>query len=340
MDDGYANYGNSTNTTQNGSDAMDRGMTRLLLAFLCLVVLAGMAANLLVCIVCLTAKELHKAHNIFLVSMAVADILVFIGGLSTCFVIILERDHPSTTAICYITSVGMEATVLHMTLIALNRFASIFKTVSYKRYFTISRSVTMALVSWLLCIALVLPSAFTDVLGNFEFVFEDAGCKFKSRHLSGYIFQASMSLFVVYLPSVMTVVCYVKIYRKVRKSRLRVQAIGSETTSRKEVRLATQMFFVLLIFYLSWTPYVVIVVVGEVRHLSSAVYVAGSLSLSAHCFMNPLLYFYYEYSMRKEAKRLFQLFKTRLCGKSREISPADHVTDNTMVDTQATARTS
>ena len=72
----------------------------LLTLVLVVIVLVSVLGNLLVCLAVKTDKNLRKLSNLFLVSLAIADLLVRVNDIST-FISSLELGCPFRYAICH-----------------------------------------------------------------------------------------------------------------------------------------------------------------------------------------------------------------------------------------------
>lgn len=167
--------------------------------FLALITIPG---NLLICLAVYINpyRRLHTPFNCVVVNLAIADLIVgcVTEPISTYIHLKeargmkLKEFNIKTIHLSYFIS--CTASVLSISLLALERFMAISFSFKYRLYFKVRRFAAVSVIMWLVAIALSMVYLFTDYL-FYAFVF--------------------VNIAVVWT-SVVTTFCYVKILRKMK----------------------------------------------------------------------------------------------------------------------------
>ena len=129
--------------------------------------------NVLVIIEVKQRKELQRASNILLSSMAVTDLLV--GSLCVPLSVVVRLLVPyqilTDHYICKLDLVAISSTItlaicsiFHLTMIAWERYVAIRKWIDYRVIVTRSRLKKLAIIAWVSAIVTVSPTHFTIAL--------------------------------------------------------------------------------------------------------------------------------------------------------------------------------
>ncbi|NWH60562.1 DRD3 protein, partial [Geococcyx californianus] len=181
----------------------------------CLLILAIIFGNVLVCLAVLRERTLQTTTNYLVVSLAVADLLV--ATLVMPWVVYLEVTGGVWTfsRICCDIFVTMDvmmctASILNLCAISIDRYTAVVKPVQYQ-YNTgqssCRRVSLMIVIVWMLAFAVSCPLLF-----GFNTTGDPSVCS-----ISNPIFIIYSSLVSFYLPFMVTLLLYVRIYLVLRQ---------------------------------------------------------------------------------------------------------------------------
>ncbi|NWH78114.1 DRD3 protein, partial [Piaya cayana] len=199
----------------------------------CILILAIIFGNVLVCLAVLKERTLQTTTNYLVVSLAVADLLV--ATLVMPWMVYLEVTGGVWTfsRICCDIFVTMDvmmctASILNLCAISIDRYTAVVKPVQYQ-YNTgqssCRRVSLMIVIVWMLAFAVSCPLLF-----GFNTTGDPSVCS-----ISNPVFVIYSSLVSFYLPFMVTLLLYVRIYlvlRQRQKKRTLTQQ-GSYSTSTK-----------------------------------------------------------------------------------------------------------
>ena len=133
----------------------------IILSFICLVALVG---NLSLYIIVYKNKNLQTITNLYILNLAAADIMVSV--LSTPFTVVtvitgrwLFGD-AACVAVGFFTILSFIASVMSLGMIAINRYFYIVKWNTYKKTFSMKKSLLYAAAVWVVSVSLASPPLF------------------------------------------------------------------------------------------------------------------------------------------------------------------------------------
>ncbi|KFQ98407.1 D(3) dopamine receptor [Nipponia nippon] len=199
----------------------------------CILILAIIFGNVLVCLAVLRERTLQTTTNYLVVSLAVADLLV--ATLVMPWVVYLEVTGGVWTfsRICCDIFVTMDvmmctASILNLCAISIDRYTAVVKPVQYQ-YSTgqssCRRVSLMIVIVWMLAFAVSCPLLF-----GFNTTGDPSVCS-----ISNPIFIIYSSLVSFYLPFMVTLLLYVRIYLVLRQRQKKrtLTRQGSHSASTK-----------------------------------------------------------------------------------------------------------
>ncbi|XP_036365690.1 histamine H2 receptor-like isoform X2 [Octopus sinensis] len=285
--------------------------------------------NFLVITVILRHKGMRTRTNLFLLNLAIADLLV--GMLMAPFTLITiisgrwifgERFcnvNGFMNALCYITSCH---TLMY---ISVHKYFSI--TRPFSRFITISRIFIMVIAAWTWAIfcATMTITGLTSVC--FKYGTSQCGPLYPNDKES-YIHHTIIQVTVILIPLSVMGFTYISMYREIRAHTKRLQ---QNTRLRKDTILAQQkkviftLFIVLACFILCWMPY----------HIYSMYVSLNKATGNFNTIMNPIVYLFAYlnsacnpiiYALRSEAFR--KGYQEILCMKKEVIFSEDTIHEN------------
>ena len=232
--------------------------------FLGFVNLGIVVENCLVLLIVWRTAKLHKPNYYLLCSLSVADLLVGLFYCPLLIVSVVQRSWKLGNILCDIHAVticiSLNASLMSLCAIAVDRFYFITKPLSYKGIVTTRRAVVSIAFVWLHSVFwAVVPLA-----GWGEYVFEDSTntCKpnWRGVGLDHKSYALCLAVVCFLLPVLVMISAYSIIYTTARKQLKRIQIPGE---SNEEVRRslaknhkASQTVLIIIgMFFLCWSVY-------------------------------------------------------------------------------------
>ncbi|XP_035729278.1 5-hydroxytryptamine receptor 2A-like isoform X2 [Vespa mandarinia] len=181
-----------------------------------IIVIAGGLGNTLVCLAVVLDKRLHNLTNYFLLSLAIADLLVSLFVMPMGAIPGFLGYWPLGIVWCniYVTCdvLACSASIMHMCFISVGRYVGIRNPLRTRRTYTKRLVVLKITTVWLLA---MLMSSFITVLGLIDpknIMPETTTCAINNR-----IFFIFGSLIAFYIPTIVMVLSYVLTVQLLRK---------------------------------------------------------------------------------------------------------------------------
>ncbi|KAF8788796.1 probable G-protein coupled receptor No18 [Argiope bruennichi] len=201
------------------------------------IMIGTMIGNVLVILSVFTYKPLRNVQNIFLVSLAAADIAVsiFVMPFNVAYSIIGKWVFGLHMCELWLTCdvLCCTASILNLCAIALDRYWAIHDPINYAQKRTLNRVLCMIFSVWVISTLISVPPLIGWNDWPEEFT-SDTPCKLTEER--GYvIYSASGSFFI---PLIIMTVVYIKIFQTAR-NRIRVKAKAAANILNKDSKGAT-----------------------------------------------------------------------------------------------------
>lgn len=287
---------NSSNFTMEksgpSSSAMYIGAGIMLLALL-----LGLFGNILVMVVILRRKDITNIIHIFVVSLCINDILnLSLNNTLVTSSYIMGR-WPTGLLGCelstHFTVILMGSSLWHTGLIAIHRlvvvvFNNFYKKISKKGY-----------TIFLLVFCRVVPLLFLcqPSLGNMAYYEPKLlRCIVKKNYGP---FTLLVSVFLMMIPSIILIVCYIAIFIKVHQSSQAFRAYRQKEWLKREIQITKMFGMVFLLIMIGYIPYGIVRAIDKTLSLDADFYVAITVFFAvANCF-NPVIYGVMDRQIRK-----------------------------------------
>ncbi|CAL1283085.1 unnamed protein product [Larinioides sclopetarius] len=253
---------------------------------LAIIILATIIGNVLVIISVFTYRPLQNVQNMFIVSLAVADITVavLVMPLNVAYTLMSQWKFGLPVCKMWLTCdvLCCTASILHLSAIALDRYWAIHDPINYASKRTLKRVLIMIASVWVVSMIISAPPliGWNDWPEDFT---EETPCMLTEER--GYVIYSASGSF--YIPLVIMTVVYVKIF-EAAKDRLRHKAKAAaklaamrkspDTTSTiplksmqseistiavtdKERRAARVLGIVMGVFVVCWLPFFLMYVI-------------------------------------------------------------------------------
>ncbi|XP_026713609.1 histamine H1 receptor [Athene cunicularia] len=192
----------------------------LLGVFLGSVSLITIVMNILVLCAVKTEKKLQTVGNLYIVSLSIADLIVGAAVMPLNIVYLLNRVWTLGLPVCLfwlsMDYVASTASIFNLFILCIDRYRSVQQPLKYLKYRTKMRALLMILGVWLLSFTWVIPILGWHVFANNgEREVKENKCETEFSEVTW--FKVLTAIVNFYLPSVMMLWFYYKIFRAVRK---------------------------------------------------------------------------------------------------------------------------
>ncbi|NXP35512.1 GPR83 protein, partial [Leiothrix lutea] len=313
-----ADWRSFVDRSRYGAESQSTTVKALLIAAYSFIIVFSLFGNVLVCHVVVKTKRVHSATSLFIVNLAVADIMITL--LNTPFT--LARFVNSTwifgKGMCHVSRFAqycsLHVSALTLTAIAVDRHQVIMHPL--KPRISTGKGVIYISIIWIMATCFSLPHAIYQKLFTFEYS-EDV-----TRCLCLPDFPEPADLFWKYLDLTTFILLYVlplliisAAYLTVAKKLWLRNVIGDVTTEqyfvlrKKNKKTIKMLMLVVILFAVCWFPLncYVVLLSSQTIHTNNALYFAFHwFAMSSTCY-NPFIYCWLNDSFRSELKALLNM---------------------------------
>lgn len=278
---------------------------------LLLLSLSAIGGNLLVVISMYRNPPLRTVTNYFVVSLAINDILSQVTVMplvaswfgSSRFVFSLT----ACTYQAFMVQSHGTISVLTISTMAINRYICVCKPGKYKKIF--SKKISMAIIgtTWGYSFA-VTGLVYKSGINSFNSIFDPQKivCQLKGTDPSSVASAKIYKNIGVLTPFVIIVICYFKVFKKIREHKKNIapsqSGQNSLCTSPQEIKITWVVFAVVMGYILTWFPFIFIAIIFSIKKFDVPRQVALILTYAGPCSnaINPLIYGVLNPAFRKE----------------------------------------
>ncbi|KAM3602436.1 uncharacterized protein V6R79_004153 [Siganus canaliculatus] len=269
----------------------------LLLLFLSSLSVLTVCGNLLVIISVIYFKQLHTPTNFFILSLAVADLLV---GLLVC-----PLTTRFSTSVCHhfwylfcdirgIFDIFLcMSSLLHLCCISIDRYCAVCQPLTYRTKINDHVVAIMISVSWM--VPALIGAGYIIV-----------SIRQENCGIACYMNVFIVHLLTFYLPVLMMLCIYLKIFLVAQRQARSIQSTKSGATVSQTERKATKTLGVVLgVFLLCWTPTFLFITIETFTDNPISVVVTEILNwlTLSNSMLNPFIYAFF-YSWFRSAFRM------------------------------------
>ncbi|XP_061842680.2 trace amine-associated receptor 1-like [Nerophis lumbriciformis] len=263
--------------------------------------------NLLIIMSVIYFKQLHTPTNYLILSLAVSDLLIglLIIPLNAEFNMDYCRTHGGLVCIAQqcIRVTLTTASILNLMCISIDRYYAVCKPLVYKTTITLNVVVFMILLSW--------SSSFLLSIGFVVAEINYAKCGEKC-YIDVFIANVSGPIFTFYLPMIIMLCIYAKIFFVAQKQARSIQnrTYPNRTVRKTEGKATKTLVIIMGAFLICCSPLFIFVMILFINKVSVSVEVIDFLSwlLMSNSLLNPFIYAFF-YSWYRSA------FKIVISGK-------------------------
>ncbi|XP_029025886.1 neuropeptide FF receptor 2-like [Betta splendens] len=307
-----------------------------------------MAGNGLVCFIVLRSRSMRTVTNLFILNLAVSDLLVGIFCMPTTLVDNIITGWPFGSVVCKLSGmvqgISVSASVFTLVAIAVDRFRCI--VYPFKQKLTIATSKLVIVVIWVLAVSIMCPSGVMlqvtqeqrvrIVLGHNNDTSPFYWCRenWPSQDMRK-IYTTVLFANIYLAPLTLIVIMYVRIgftlfntsvlpargsgiVSREGSGNTKLSMEGRLAVSRKKKRVIMMLLVVALLFVLSWLPLWTLMMLSDYASLTEHqhrviniyVYPFAHWLAFFNSSVNPIIYGFFNENFR----RGFQAaFKFQLC---------------------------
>uniref|UniRef100_A0A3Q3KZW5 Neuropeptide FF receptor 2 n=1 Tax=Mastacembelus armatus TaxID=205130 RepID=A0A3Q3KZW5_9TELE len=296
-----------------------------------LIFVVCMVGNGVVCFIVLRSKNMRTVTNLFILNLAISDLLVGIFCMPTTLVDNIITGWPFGSVVCKISGmvqgISVSASVFTLVAIAVDRFRCIVHP--FKQKLTIATSKLIIVIIWVLAVSIMCPSGVmlhvTEeqrvriVLGHNNDTYPFYWCRENWPNPEMRKIYTTILFANIYLaPLTLIVIMYARIGFTLFKAPIPPVREGRHTILRKKKRVIMMLLVVALLFILSWLPLWTLMMLSDYASLTEHQYRVINIYVYplAHWLaffnssVNPIIYGFFNENFR----RGFQAaFKFELC---------------------------
>nr|XP_055055515.1 neuropeptide FF receptor 2 [Misgurnus anguillicaudatus] len=307
-----------------------------------LIFIVCMVGNGVVCFIVLRSKNMRTVTNLFILNLAISDLLVGIFCMPTTLVDNIITGWPFGSLVCKLSGmvqgISVSASVFTLVAIAVDRFRCI--VYPFKQKLTISTSTLIIVIIWVLAISIMCPSgvmlqvtkehrvAILLSASNTTQPFYWCRENWPNQEMRK-IYTTVLFANIYLAPLTLIVIMYARIGITLFKTSMPASASQTETSgsgkqsryesrqmvSRKKKRVIKMLLVVALLFILSWLPLWALMMLSDYASLSERqhrvinIYVYPLAHWLAFCnsSVNPIVYGFFNENFRKGFKAAFKL---------------------------------
>ncbi|XP_055967141.1 neuropeptide FF receptor 2 [Sorex fumeus] len=309
-----------------------------LIFFLCMV------GNTVVCFIVMRNKHMHTVTNLFILNLAISDLLVGIFCMPITLLDNIIAGWPFGSTMCkmsgLVQGISVAASVFTLVAIAVDRFRSV--VYPFKPKLTVKTAFVIIMIIWFLAITIMFPSAimlhvqeeryYRVKLSSQNKTSPVYWCreewpnqemrKIYTTVLFANIYLAPLSLIVVMYGRIGVSLC-----KRAEADRGKQSQERCHVVSKKKQKVIKMLLIVALLFILSWLPLWTLMMLSdyadlapdELRIINIYIYPFAHWLAFCNSSVNPIIYGFFNENFRRGFQDAFHLQFCQKRGKSKEV---------------------
>uniref|UniRef100_UPI003AAB6DD5 neuropeptide FF receptor 1-like n=1 Tax=Centroberyx gerrardi TaxID=166262 RepID=UPI003AAB6DD5 len=305
-----------------------------ILAYLFIFLLC-MVGNILVCLIVLGNRRMRTVINLFILNLAVSDLLVGIFCIPTTLVDNLITGWPFTSTVCkmsgFVQGMSVSASVFTLVAIAVERFRCIVYPLQPKLTLRVAKAAIVLI--WVLAVVIMCPAAVALTVERVPYHYmvynDDLNLTYPlytcyedfTNPQMRKVYTAVLFAHIYLVPLTVITLMYgcigVKLYTSVVSNRepqlanATVQAparrAGRPMISQKKIKVIKMLILVALLFMLSWLPLWTLMMMtdyagldgDQLDLLTSYIFPFAHWLAFSNSSINPIIYGYYNENFKR-----------------------------------------
>ncbi|XP_059903256.1 G-protein coupled receptor 83 [Gadus macrocephalus] len=316
-----------------GGESQNRSTKALLVSAYSLIIVISLFGNTMVCHVVIKTKRMHSATSLFIVNLAVADILITVLNTPFTLVRFVNSNWVFGRVMCHISRFvqycSLHVSTLTLTAIALDRRQVIIHPLR-TRMSSLRGGVWVAVI-WMMASCFSLPHAIYQKLLSFAYRGQERSLCVPDFPEPSDVYWQYIDLLTFILLYLLPLLIITAAYTTVGRHLWRRNAIGDTTITqnanrrRKRRRTLAMLLLVVGVFAVCWFPLncYVVLLSSQAIHSSNALYFCFHwLAMSSTCY-NPFIYCCLNPTFRQELRLLASVFRRLWQAQRVGVPPAD-----------------
>ncbi|NP_001082858.2 neuropeptide FF receptor 1 like 3 [Danio rerio] len=294
------------------------------LAYLFIFLLCLMG-NALVCVIVLRNRHMRTVTNIFILNLAVSDLLVGIFCIPTTLVDNLITGWPFSNTVCKLSGLvqgmSVSASVFTLVAIAVDRFRCIVYPFKPKLTLFIAK-VSIGTI-WLLALTIMFPSVLMLTVEQERAHFMIYNDDYNNTYplYSCYetwpdpemrkIYTTVLFIHIYVIPLALIMLMYGRIGAKLYSAAVSEHA---NAQGKRKIRVVKMLIMVALLFMLSWLPLWTLMMLTDYGHpdndsleiLTSYIFPLSHWLAFSNSSVNPIIYGYFNENFKRGFQAVFQ----------------------------------
>ncbi|KAM9324020.1 growth hormone secretagogue receptor type 1-like [Gastrophryne carolinensis] len=255
--------GSSTDSTLESSSSLFTPQILIPVTVVCIVLFVlGVTGNLITILIFKRYKDMRSTVNMYLSSMAVSDILIFLGLPSDLYRIWKYKPYIFGDFVCkfliYLSEMCTYSTILHITTVSVERYLAVCYPLKAKIMITKKRVKVVIGILWTVALLTAVPVWFLfgtehqkDTLPE-----ETMECRhLKSSWDNGLELMTWVSTIYFFLPTLFLSLLYGLICKKLWRNKHGIQGPTAANRGKHHKQTVKMLAVVVLSFVLCWLPF-------------------------------------------------------------------------------------
>ncbi|XP_069486745.1 neuropeptide FF receptor 2-like isoform X2 [Ambystoma mexicanum] len=291
-----------------------------------------MLGNGLVCFIVLTSKHMRTVTNLFILNLAISDLLVGIFCMPTTLLDNIIAGWPFGSTVCtmsgMIQGISVSASVFTLVAIAVDRFRCI--VYPFKQKLTITTAILIIAVIWVLAIAIMCPTAvmshvtedryFRVILGYHNQTSPIYWCREdwpnpEMRRIYTTVLFANIYLAPLSLIVIMYARIGIALFKSSGPAGGKQGPENRHGVSKKKQKVIKMLIIIASLFILSWLPLWTLMMLSDYANLTEVqsqvinIYIYPFAHWLAFCnsSVNPIIYGFFNENFRRGFQAAFKL---------------------------------
>ncbi|CAH1781189.1 unnamed protein product [Owenia fusiformis] len=302
--------------------------------------------NMFMCVVIKCNKTLHSIPNMLVFSLGITDLGVGLLNSPLNLVLAIAGRNIFGANLCnwygVIIMVLTQCTMLHMCLMAINRYIMVCHPMKYRSVFTRKSVAIFIGIIWSISFLM----AFLPVMGWGSYkMYQTFGCCLPN-FLEGLDFMITDLVLITLVPTNVMIFCYFMVFKTVRNSKRKIAAAlknnkhaassnlrKNDKKKRKEMNITKVVLMIMVSYFVCYTPFLILFPINDIFGIYIP-YWAGKLSAifvvgSSAC--NPIILYLLSSEFRKAYIAMLPMMCQGRLSASTEHGDDDSVTEKTQV---------
>ncbi|XP_078105774.1 neuropeptide FF receptor 1 like 2 [Sander vitreus] len=294
-----------------------------------------MVGNILVCLIVLANRRMRTVTNLFILNLAISDLLVGIFCIPTTLVDLLITGWPFSNTVCKLSGLvqgmSVSASVFTLVAIAVERFRCIVYPLQPKPTVLVAKAAIVLI--WVLAVVIMCPTAVALTMEEvpFHYMVYNDDFNHTSPLYTCYenfanpqmrkVYTAVLFVLIYLVPLTVITLMYgsiggklcssvvANIEPKLANARVQVggRRAGQPMISQKKIKVIKMLILVALLFMLSWLPLWTLMMMADYAGfdrdqldlLTSYIFPFAHWLAFSNSSVNPIIYGYYNENFRR-----------------------------------------